>query len=459
MARKRIRSLNAAATRKERVAAGKALRVKVPRRSHAGWKAPANRRNPVEAVEESGRGRPPKLVAIRNGRLMQSPFAFYRGAAAIMAGDLARTPASGIRVQACGDSHLMNFGGFATPERRIVFDLNDFDETLPAPWEWDLKRLAASVVVAGSNNAFRKADAREIATRCVQSYREHIAEYAGMRLLERWYDRIDAEELLALIESKKWKRRVQKQIAKESAPAIAHDDFPTLTGVKKGRVRIKDNPPLIFHETRLTASEFARVVEEAFRRYRATLTDDRQALLDRFAIADVASKVVGVGSVGAYCAILLMIADRDDPLFLQVKEARASVLEPYAGNSVYANRGQRVVAGQRLMQAASDLFLGWTEARGKHFYIRQLRDIKIKPTVEAFGTKAMAKYAEWCGWALARAHAKSGDAATISGYLGTSARFDDAVATFAVEYADQNERDHQALLKAIRAGRIHAQPE
>jgi uncharacterized protein (DUF2252 family) len=402
----------------------------------------------------SSKGRLPQLIPIRYGRMMQSPFAFYRGAAAIMAADLAGTPASGIRVQVCGDCHLMNFGGSATPERHIIFDISDFDETLPAPWEWDIKRLAASVVVAGYNNGFRKADARDAAASCVRSYRARMAVYAEMRTLERWYERVDAEDLIALVQSKKWKKRIEKQIAKESSRSVVEDDFPKLAGVENGRVRIKDNPPLIFHQTGQRADEHVRVVKEVFRRYRASLSDERKALIDHYEIKDVAAKVVGVGSVGTRCGILLMMAGDDDPLFLQIKEARASVLEPYAGKSAYANRGQRVVAGQKLMQSASDMFLGWTEERGRHYYVRQLRDIKIKPPVEVLDVRAMTRYAEWCGWALARAHAKSGDAAMISGYLGDSRRFDDAIASFALAYADVNERDHQALLKAIRAGRI-----
>jgi uncharacterized protein (DUF2252 family) len=384
--------------------------------------------------------------------MMHSPFAFYRGAAAIMASDLAHTPTSGIRVQACGDCHLMNFGGFGTPERRIIFDINDFDETLPAPWEWDLKRLAASFVIAGRNNGFKEVESREAALRCVQSYREHMHGYAEMSVLEMWYQRMD--NMVALIKRRKWKKIVQRQIDKASSRAVAEDDFPKLASVKNGKVRIKDNPPLIFHPTGLGAAEHNRLVREAFRCYRKTLPDHLKTLVDRYEVKDVAIKVVGVGSVGTRCAILLMMAGDDDPLFLQVKEVHESVLEPYAGKSVYPNCGQRVVAGQRLMQAASDMFLGWTEQWGRHFYIRQLRDIKIEPLVEIFDPRALADYGEWCGWALARAHAKSGDAAMISGYLGNSSRFDDAVSNFAIAYADQNERDYQALLEAIRAGKI-----
>jgi uncharacterized protein (DUF2252 family) len=447
-----VRSPKETLTRKERKAAGEALRDKCPRRSHATWKAPRNRRDPVELLIQSNKDRIPNLIPIRYGRMMQSPFAFYRGAAAIMAADLALTPTSGIRVQACGDCHLMNFGGFGTPERRIIFDINDFDETLPAPWEWDLKRLATSFVLAGRNNEFKEVESREAALRCVQSYRERMHGYAGMGVLEMWYQRMD--NMVALIKRKKWKKIVQKQIAKASSSTVAEDDFPKLASVRNGKVRIKDNPPLIFHPKEVGAAEHDRLVKEAFLRYRETLPDDLKALLNRYEVKDVAIKVVGVGSVGTRCAILLMMAGDDDPLFLQVKEVHESVLESYAGKSVYPNCGQRVVAGQRLMQAASDMFLGWTEQWGRHFYVRQLRDIKIEPLVEIFDSRALADYGEWCGWALARAHAKSGDAAMISGYLGNSTRFDEAVSNFAMAYADQNERDYQALLEAIRAGKI-----
>jgi uncharacterized protein (DUF2252 family) len=389
--------------------------------------------------------------------MMQSPFAFYRGAAAIMAADLAITPTSGIRVQACGDCHLMNFGGFGTPERRIIFDINDFDETLPAPWEWDLKRLAVSFVLAGRNNRFKETESRKAALRCIQSYHEHMHCYAEIGALEMWYQRMD--NMVACIKSRKWKKIVQKQIAKASSRTVAEHDFPKLGSVKNGKVRIKDNPPLIFHQTAVGAARYDRLVKDAFRCYRETLPDDLKTLVDRYEVKDVAIKVVGVGSVGTRCAILLMMTGDNEPLFLQVKEVHESVLEPYAGKSAYSNYGQRVVVGQRLMQAASDMFLGWTEQSGRHFYVRQLRDIKIEPLVEIFDSRALVDYGEWCGWALARAHAKSGDAAMISGYLGNSGRFDDAVSNFAIVYADQNERDYQALLEAIRAGKIEVLQE
>lgn len=447
-------------TRQQRQDAGRALRTKCPRKSHETWRPPSTRPDPISVLIRSNTGRIPHLLPIRYGRMMESPFAFYRGAAALMAGDLAQTPKSSIIVQACGDCHLSNFALFATPERRLIFDINDFDETLPAPWEWDLKRLAASFVIAAQHVRFSRRDARDVAERAARSYRLHMAGFAGMRVLERWYERLDADALIDRIRSKKWKKLVRRQIAKETARTTIEHDFPKLTHIKNGRVRIKDNPPLIFHPTSIGAREYDQMVKSAFRAYRTSLADDRRALLNHFEIRDVAVKVVGVGSVGTHCAIVLLMASDDDPLFLQVKEARTSVLEPYAGRSTYKHRGQRVVIGQRLMQAASDVFLGWTSGdSGRHFYVRQLRDMKVSPIIDIMTPKSMNTFADACGWALARAHAKSGDPATIAGYLGTSGRFDEAVARFAVDYAEQNERDHKALVDAVRAGRIHVQRE
>ena len=295
-------------TRKERRAAGKALRDKSPREAHAAWKAPPARRDPIDLLIKSSAGRLPQLVPIRYWRMMQSPFAFYRGAAAIMAADLARTPVSGIRVQACGDCHLMNFGGFATPERHVVFDINDFDETLPAPWEWDVKRLAASFVVAGYHNDFSKAEARDVAARCVESYREHMHEYARMSVLDQWYARIDIDDLIATMRGKKLKQRTQAKVDKASSRTVLEDDFPKLVSVENGEARIKDNPPLIFHETSLGANEYDRLTKAAFRRYRSKLADERKALIDRYQVKDVAEKVVAVGSVGTHCGIMLLMA-------------------------------------------------------------------------------------------------------------------------------------------------------
>jgi uncharacterized protein (DUF2252 family) len=440
--------------RVERIAAGQALRCRASRGSHAGWHAPAKRADPIRLLVESSRGRVPELVPVRYARMLQSPLAFFRGALPIMAADLAHTPVSGLRAQICGDCHLLNFGGFTTPERRVVFDVNDFDETLPAPWEWDVKRLAASVAVAGLANGFHKAAAREAAERCVRSYRRHIHEAAGTSVLERWCARIDVEDVLGLM-SRTLKRRMDREVRREIAGETSEHDFPRLVRMTKSHARIKDHPPLIVHLARTGRGRGTELAaREAFRRYRASLADDRRALVERFELQDVAMKVVGVGSVGTRCVILLLHDGDGGALFLQMKEARTGILEPYAGRSVYANRGQRIVAGHRLMQTASDVFLGWTEYRGMHFYVRQLRDARIAPRVDGLRPGELAVYAECCGWALARAHAKAGDPALISGYLGASEKFDDAIASFAMDYARQTERDYDAMRQAVRAGRI-----
>jgi len=440
-----------------RLASGKLLRTKVPRRSHAAWNPPRRRRDPVEILVESSAGRVTDLVPIRYGRMLASPFAFYRGAAAIMAADLAHTPVNGQRVQACGDCHLVNFGGFATPERRVIFDINDFDETLPGPWEWDLKRLVTSFVIASRNNRLGRAEGRAAARTCARSYRESMHRLAEQHPLEVWYARIDAETTVASFSDKATIRRIRRRIDKATRQNVPEHDFPKLATLSGGRPRISDNPPLIFHPVEADSPSFQKNVQETFARYRVSLPDERRLLLDRFAIADIAQKVVGVGSVGTWCGILLMTDGDSAPLFLQVKEARRSVLEAYAGASAYANRGQRVVVGQRLMQSASDMFLGWTEgAGGRHFYLRQLRDMKIKPMVELYDGTVMVEYALLCGRALAHAHARSGDAATIAGYLGSSGAFDAAVASFGDCYADQNESDYAALKAAVESGRVEA---
>jgi uncharacterized protein (DUF2252 family) len=371
-----------------------------------------------------------------------------------MAADLASLPSTGIRVQACGDCHLLNFGCFGTPERRLIFAINDFDETLPAPWEFDIKRLAASFVVAGRHNGFNAGEAREAAQACVRSYRERMREFAKMGVLDVWYFSIDAEALLENVEDETAIQRARKRAAKARDRNVLDEDFPELVTFEGGAHRIRDNPPLIYHMQGEEAALMEARVREAFESYRATLAEDRRLLLDRYEFKDIAGKVVGVGSVGTRCSIMLLMGGADDPLFLQVKEARASVLEPYAGQSIYPNHGQRVVMGQRLMQSATDIFLGWTETEKGHFYIRQMRDMKIKPLVELFTPPVMAQYGEACGWALARAHARSGDAAKIAGYLGKKEDFDEALADFSESYADQNEKDYQALVQAVREGRL-----
>jgi uncharacterized protein (DUF2252 family) len=434
----------------DRRATGKALRDATPRAAHGGWKPPKDRRDPIELLVESNEGRIPELIPIRFGRMSQSPFAFYRGAAAVMAADLASTPASGLRVQACGDAHLMNFGGFATPERNIFFDINDFDETLPAPWEWDVKRLAASIVVAARHLDLLDSDAARAATEAVCAYRERMTDYASMRALDVWYDRIDLDRVLKVLPSRAEVERVRQRVEQARRKSLPESLFPKLVEHFGSAPRIKDEPPLIFHPTDTQAPGVRTGYAEALEGYRKSLPEHIRVLFDRFQLFDLAIKVVGVGSVGTYCALGLFMAADDDPIFLQVKEARRSVLEPYAGNSVHKNHGERVVAGQRLMQAASDIFLGWT--RG--VIVRQLRDAKISAVLEDWDLTTLKEFGKLCAWALARAHARSGDPAKIAGYLGSNTTFDDAVCEFAVEYADQNVRDYRGFVKGIREGRI-----
>jgi uncharacterized protein (DUF2252 family) len=439
----------------ESLALGKSLREKFPRQDHAAWNPPADRLEPLIHLEQSGEGRIPELLPIRHGRMLKSPFTFFRGAAQNMAADLAGTPATGLRVQACGDCHLLNFGAYATPERRVVFDINDLDETLPAPWEWDVKRLAASFVLACRDNGFDESDARDATLACVRSYREHMDEYSNMSALEVWYSSIEVESLIDNIRDEQTRKRAQKRMARARERSVLEHEFPEMVTSTAFGPTIREQMPLIYHPRDLAKDEFDAFIQKAFAGYRETLPEHRRVLLDRYKLMDIAIKVVGVGSVGTWCSVMLMMAGEKDPLFLQVKQARASVLEPYAGASAYANHGQRVVAGYQLMQSASDLFLGWTQGRdGRHFYVRQLRDMKIKPMVEAFTPGVMAQYGEFCGWALAHAHARSGEPAVISGYLGKNDKFDEAVADFSVAYADQTERDHATLVEAVRSGQL-----
>ena len=441
----------------ERRTQGKALRDAVPREAHGQWKPAKDRRDIVDLLNELNEGRMPQLVPIRFGRMMQSPFAFYRGSAVIMAADLASTPVSGIRVQACGDAHLSNFGGFATPERRIIFDINDFDETLPAPWEWDLKRLAASVVVAGRQIRLPESDAARAVRATACSYREHMSDYASMRALEVWYDTIDVDRFLKAMDSPERREQMRQRLESVGEKNVPEFLFPKLVEHRGTTPRIKDDPPLIFHPTAEQAPGLEAGYQEALARYRELLAEHLRTLFDRFHFCDMAMKVVGVGSVGTLCSVALFTASDDDPIFLQVKEATASVLEPYAGKSLHGNHGERVVVGQHLMQSASDLFLGWTRGSdGRDRYVRQLRDMKISAIIEDFDAGDLRAYGRVCGWALARAHARSGDAAMIAGYMGASETFDDAIAEFAVEYADQAHKDHRAFVKAVRQGRINA---
>ena len=442
-------------THAELYAEGKSLRQKCPRTSHAAWHAPHDRPDPLRLLKESSKGRIPELIPIRYGRMLRSPFTFYRGSALSMATDLATTPVSGLRAQACGDCHLLNFGAFATPERRVIFDINDLDETLPAPWEWDVKRLGASFVLACRDDGFSKADARDAVLACVSSYRQHMAEYSEMRVLDVWYSSIDVATVLSMVKDEAASKRLQKRVEKAQQRSVLEHDFPELATLEGDAPTIKENPPLIFHPRERARQVFSATIQKAYAAYRDTLPEHRRVLLDRYKLMDMAIKVVGIGSVGTVCAVMLLMAADKDPLFLQVKQARASVLEPFAGKSAYANHGQRVVIGCQLMQSASDLFLGWTEGHlGRQFYIRQLKDMKLKPMPETFTPTVMKSYAELCGWALARAHARSGEPAKISGYLGKGATFDEAIADFSIAYADQAERDHAALTKAVKGGKL-----
>jgi uncharacterized protein (DUF2252 family) len=454
----------------ERAERGKAARSAVPRDSHAVYDPPADRPDPVGLLERQAATRLPDLVPVRYGRMLASPFSYFRGAALSMTADLAATPVSGLAVQACGDAHLSNFGVYASPERALVFDLNDFDETLPGPWEWDVKRLAASLEVAGRVNGYRSALRRNVVTAAIGQYREAMRVFADQGNLAVWSARAETGTLreqfgsqLAGHEQRQADRAVAKARTRDSLQALAQ-----LTQQVDGRPRIVADPPLVVPLSDLVANSTDQAKSETELRrligdYRHTLETDRRYLLEQFEFADMARKVVGVGSVGTRCWIVLMLGrDASDPLFLQVKEAERSVLEDFAGASEYANHGQRVVAGQRLMQAASDIFLGWQrsqvdpDGRPHDFYVRQLRDWKFSADIEAMTPAGMLAYGELCGWTLARAHARSGDRIAIAAYLGQSAVFDQAIAEFAAAYADQNERDHQALTAAVASGRVTA---
>jgi uncharacterized protein (DUF2252 family) len=441
-------------TVEERRAAGRALRERVPRGSHAFWAEAPDRPDPITLLEEQASTRLPELVPIRYARMRVSPFAFYRGAANVMAQDLARTPTTGIQTQLCGDAHLSNFGAYASPERTLLFDINDFDETFPGPWEWDIKRLAASFFVAGRANGFADADCRTAVLSAVRSYRLHMTDFASMRYLDLWYSHVTADEVIALATRGGIKKRAEQAAGaarrRDSLQALAK-----LTEIVDGKRLIANDPPLVM---RVTDETFRRELTALFGQYMSTLRGAQHHVLQEFEIVDVALKVVGVGSVGTRCYILLLYGrDDNDPLFLQVKGVEASVLQPYLSSAAPLHQGERVVAGQQLMQAASDIFLGWvTGPAGRHFYVRQLRDMKGSAAVETFAPSDLFYYAELCGWVLARAHARAGGSIEISAYLGASDRFDQALASFAEAYANQTERDYQRLLAAIKSGRIVA---
>jgi len=441
-------------TKEQRLDAGKALRTKCSRLSHGKVVlGQGDKRDVVKLIQAQNEDRLENLVPIRHGRMSQSSFAFFRGTAGIQAYDLAKTPTSGIIVQACGDCHLMNFGGFATPERKLAFDINDFDETLAAPFEWDVKRLAASFVVAARWRGFRPAQVREVAVEVAASYRKSMRKRTSSSILEGWYSQITIEDITELVGgSKTLAHNVKKRISEareRTHEQVAHK----LTTPHKGLSRIVDQPPLLYHVDKKIVNP--RTVEEFFKNYRETLPGERRFLVDQYQVVDVALKVVGVGSVGTRCFIALLLGAPDDPLFLQIKEARASVLAPYVKGPRVKHNGERVVVGQRLMQSASDIFLGWAKGpAGRDFYVRQLRDMKVSADVEHQNPELMRAYATLCGMTLARAHDKAGDAATIAGYLGKSDEFDQAIGDYAVGYANQVERDYAAFIRAIRIGRL-----
>ena len=449
--RTRVKAPLGILTKEQRHEAGKALRERCPRISHGEVVLGQGERDVVKLIEASNKDRLQNLVPIRHGRMVQSAFAYFRGTALIQAHDLKGTPGSGIIVHSCGDCHLMNFGGFATPERNIVFDINDFDETLPAPFEWDLKRLAASFVIAARWRGFPDDQARQMAVQTAAAYRESMRKRESTGVLEAWYSRITVADLQALVgESVDLGGRVKKKIT-EARKQTSEQVFHKLTTPSRGLPRIVDQPPLLYHTDLLTEREVAVVLKQ----YRETLAEERRILFDRFKLVDWAIKVVGVGSVGTRCAVALLLAAPDDPLFLQFKEARPSVLERYTGHARVPHNGQRVVVGQRLMQSASDIFLGWCRGpRGRDIYVRQLRDMKVSADIETMPPKVMRAYATLCGLALARAHDKAGDAAMIAGYLGSSDQFDEAIGDYAVAYANEVERDYKTFVRAIRSGRL-----
>lgn len=458
------------ATPAERAAFGRQARAKVPRARHGEWEPPTRRTDPLEILALQATTRIPDLVPIRYGRMAASAFAFFRGAAAVMASDLAHDEPSGLDVQLCGDAHLMNFGSFAAPSRDLIFDVNDFDETIPGPFEWDIKRLSASLEIAARSRSFDPATRSAVVERGSCSYRTALADFAGQRDLEIWYSRLDLAAIM-----KRWgpeagpkiiqtfQKRIDKAQSKDHLAALAK-----LTVEVDGKLRFKDNPPLIVPAEDLFTDVYSKQttsnLADALAQYRQTLSGDRRRLLEKYEFIDLARKVVGVGSVGTRCWVALFLGrDNGDPLFLQVKEAEAAVGEPFVGPSEYSHHGERVVQGQRLMQGASDIFLGWDQFRGddgtvRDFYLRQLWDGKGSAAVDRMSPEVLGIYAEMCGWTLARAHARSGDAIAMAAYLGKGDRFDRAMSQFASSYADQNERDFDALTKAIAEGRVQAEP-
>ena len=437
-----LKHFKGSVSKEDRYSYGRSLREQCPIDAHALTAIP-DRENPIDLHLKSNKGRMSSLLSIRQERMMESPFTFFRGSAGLMAADLSKVPSTKMYLQACGDCHLLNFGGFATPERKLVFDINDFDETSIAPWEWDLRRLAASFAIAGIDKGFSRSESEAAALLTSNSYRTHMNEYAEMSALQIWYSQINLTDLIKSGKIKKAKQFDPEQIKKAIRRQPHIKEFAKLTYSKNGKPAIKDFPPLIYHFESDRQAEFHRQAECAFKRYLKTLSTEKKTLLQRYNLLDTAIKVVGVGSVGTQCGIMLLLSATGDPLFLQFKEAKESVLEPFIGKSKFSNHGQRVVEGQKLMQSASDIFLGWTyDDTGKQFYIRQLRDAKIRPDLENMTYDTFLTYARSCGWALSRAHARTGDPAIISGYMGKKSFFDEAIAQFSIDYMHQNNEDY-----------------
>jgi uncharacterized protein (DUF2252 family) len=436
----------------EKYSEGKSIRSGKPRSANALWKPPVDRPSVKTMIELSNYDRLPELVPVRHFRMSASPFVFYRATASLMARDLSHTPSSGIIVQACGDCHLMNFGGFATPERHLVLDINDFDETLPGYWEWDLKRLATSFVLAARERGLNKNNPDDLVTDLVSAYQDAMNEFSQMKFLDLWYLKFDVEEIAKESKNEELKERLGKSIAK-GQKQTQDVVFYKMTSDNMGKFVITDEPPLILHPFDL--EESMEMIKYFFDQYKNTLQPDRKFLFDQYRIADVALKVVGVGSVGTRCYVVLLLNDSNEPLFLQVKEARQSVLEPYMGESIYRHHGERIVQGQRLIQSASDIFLGWTTGpQGRHYYVRQLRDKKIAPNIETMNKSILGIYAGFCGRVLAKAHCKTGQGPLICGYMGKSDAIVKAMTQFAKDYADQTERDYEDFMKAIRSGQL-----
>jgi len=437
---------------KEKYATGKEMRGKVSRTEHSVWKVPPNRPSVKNMIDLSNYDRLPDLVPVRHFRMSASPFVFYRATASLMARDLSFTPSSGINVQICGDCHLMNFGGFATPERHMVMDINDFDETLPGPWEWDVKRLAVSFILAAREKNLNSNNARDIVMDLITAYQNALDEFANMNLLDLWYLKFDLEEIVKEQKSDELKDRLAKNLAKGNKQT--HDKvFYKMTSDNMGQFTITDQPPLILHPFNLEESR--DMINTFFEQYKSTLQPDRRLLFEQYHITDVALKVVGVGSVGTRCYVALLLNDNNEPLFIQVKEARQSVLEPFNKASIYGHHGERIVQGQRLMQSASDIFLGWTTGpQGRQYYLRQLRDKKISPDINTLNKEFLTIYAQYCARVLAKAHCKTNQGAVICGYIGKGNRFAESIAQFAELYADQTEKDFEEFKKAIQKGEL-----